>query len=101
MKVNFSKVLVQATVEGDPVAVDFRKDLGNLVYSRAMDVALSDLGKEIYYKEAVDIPSELVSPLSEIISISPLFYPAKKALLELLTEKEERENGTKKTKTNR
>lgn len=100
MKVDFSKVLVQATVEGDPVAVDFRKDLGNLVYSRAMDVALSDLGKEIYYKGAVDIPSELVSPLSEVISVSPLVYPAKKALFELLTEKE-KENGTKKIKTNR
>lgn len=98
MKVDFSKVSIQTTVEGDPVVVDFKKDLGNLVYSRATDVALSDLGKEIYYKGVVDVPSELIHPLNEIISISPLVYPAKKALFDLLIEKE---NGTKKTKSNK
>ncbi|MDD4516464.1 hypothetical protein [Massilibacteroides sp.] len=98
MKIDFSKVYVQATIEGEPLLVDFKKELGNLIYSRAADVALSDLGKDIYYKGVVDMPETLIHPLTELISASPLVYPVKKALFDLLIEKE---NGTKKTKTNK
>ena len=34
MKVDFSKVSINATVEGDPVVIDLTKEVGNLVYGR-------------------------------------------------------------------
>ena len=47
MKVDFSKVSINATVEGDPVVIDLTKEVGNLVYGRTADIAVSDFGKKI------------------------------------------------------
>ena len=47
MKVDFSKVSINATVEGDPVVIDLAKEVGNLVYGRTADIAVSDFGKKI------------------------------------------------------
>ena len=56
MKVDFSKVSINATVEGDPVVIDLTKEVGNLVYGRTADIAVSDFGKKIYYsKESIDV----------------------------------------------
>lgn len=33
-KVDFKNLRVQATIEGDPIIVDTRKELGNLVWGR-------------------------------------------------------------------
>ena len=64
MKVDFSKVSINATVEGDPVVIDLTKEVGNLVYGRTADIAVSDFGKKIYYsKEAIDVPR----PMAESI----------------------------------
>ena len=38
MKVDFSKVSINATVEGDPVVIDLTKEVGNLVYGRTADI---------------------------------------------------------------
>lgn len=100
MDIDFTKVNVQVTVEGEPILVDLKKEIGNFVYSRATDVALSDLGKDIYYKGRVKVSEELVHPLVELINISGLIYPVKKALFDLLTIKEKK-NGTKKINTDR
>ena len=45
MKVDFSKVSINATVEGDPVVIDLTKEVGNLVYGRTADIAVSDFGR--------------------------------------------------------
>ncbi len=95
IEVDFTKVSIQATVEGDPIVVDLKKEVGNLIYSRATDVALSDLGKDVYYKGKVKVDDALVHPLVELISLSGLIYPVKKSLFDLLTIKEKK-NGTKK-----
>ncbi|WP_080902956.1 hypothetical protein [Parabacteroides sp. Marseille-P3160] len=96
MKVNFSKVAVQMTVEGEPQVVDLQKEAGNIIYSRSGDVATSDFGKKIYYKGSVEVPKELLSSLRELIQQSSWIYPVKKALLDLLTENK-KENGTDET----
>ena len=50
-KVDFKNLRVQATIEGDPIIVDTRKELGNLVWGAARDIAVSDFGKEIYFSD--------------------------------------------------
>ncbi len=68
MKVDFSKVSINATVEGDPVVIDLTKEVGNLVYGRTADIAVSDFGKKIYYsKEAIDVPRPMAESIKEII----------------------------------
>ena len=88
MKVDFSKVSINATVEGDPVVIDLTKEVGNLVYGRTADIAVSDFGKKIYYsKEAIDVPRPMAESIKEIIMGSSFIAPLKNAMNELLTPK--------------
>ena len=88
MKVDFSKVSINATVEGDPVVIDLTKEVGNLVYGRTADIAVSDFGKKIYYsKEAIDVPRPMAESIKEIIMGSSLIAPLKNAMNELLSPK--------------
>jgi len=87
MKVDFSKVSINATAEGDPVVIDLTKEVGNLVYGRTADIAVSDFGKKIYYsKEAIDVPRPMAESI-KIIMGSSLIAPLKNAMNELLTPK--------------
>ena len=86
MKVDFSKVSINATVEGDPVVIDLTKEVGNLVYGRTADIAVSDFGKKIY-KEAIDVPRPMAESIKEIIMGSSFIAPLKNAMNELLTPK--------------
>ncbi len=59
MKVNFSKLPVQWTIEGDPQEVDLRKNLGNALHQSACDIALDDLARAIYYSDGpVEVSKE-------------------------------------------
>lgn len=79
MKVDFSKVSINATVEGDPVVIDLTKEVGNLVYGRTADIAVSDFGKKIYYsKEAIDVPRPMAESIKEIIMGSSFIAPLEK-----------------------
>ena len=59
MKVDFSKLPVQWTIEGDPQEVDLRKNLGNALHQSASDIALDDLARAIYYSDGpVEVSTE-------------------------------------------
>lgn len=93
MKIDFSKVEVQMTVEGDPMVVDFRKGLGNFIWANSRDIVVSDFGKEIYYSEGPITVHEITA--KEILSIletSTATAPAKRALTQLLILKKQ-DNG--------
>ena len=79
-KVDFKNLRVQATIEGDPIIVDTRKELGNLVWGAARDIAVSDFGKEIYFSDG---PTEV----GEETAMSSASAPLRRALIEALTPK--------------
>lgn len=85
MKINFKKLKVQFFIEGEEIETDARKEVGNILF-RASDVALSDLGKTIYYsEEEIEIPQQLVNPMLQMIfESSTLIAPAKRAIQNLL-----------------
>ena len=94
MKVDFSKVSINATVEGDPEVIDLTKEVGNLVYGRTADIAVSDFGKKIYYsKEAIDVPRPMAESVKDIIMGSSFIAPLKNAMNELLTPKTKKDGN--------
>lgn len=50
MKVNFANVLIK-DIEGNEVALDIRKPLGNIIYMQGVNVEECDLGRTIYYSD--------------------------------------------------
>jgi hypothetical protein len=57
MKIDFSKVEVK-DIEGNVTTVDISKELGNMMYLNAQDIAVADLGHEIYHKKEVELTKE-------------------------------------------
>lgn len=57
MKIDFTKVQIK-DIEGKAVTADVSKDLGNMMYFGDKDIAVADLGHEIYHKGEVDLNRE-------------------------------------------
>lgn len=87
MKVDFTKISVQLTVEGNPSVADLTKMVGNEVYGRTADIAVSDFGKKIYYsKGAIDVPNDMARAILLIVKESSFIVPVKNAINQLLTQ---------------
>ena len=57
MKIDFSNIMIE-DIEGNKVSVDVSKELGNMMYLGATDIAVADLGREIYHKKEVELTKE-------------------------------------------
>jgi len=57
MKIDFSKVQIK-DIEGNAQTVDISKELGNMMYLNAQDIAVADLGHDIYHKKEVELNKE-------------------------------------------
>lgn len=57
MKIDFSKIVIK-DIEDNETEVDISKDLGNFMYNEARDIAVADLGRDIYHKKEVDLTKE-------------------------------------------
>ena len=57
MRIDFSKIMVE-DIEGNKSPYDVSKELGNMIYLNAVDIAEADLGREIYHKKEVDLTKE-------------------------------------------
>ena len=57
MKIDFSQIQVK-DIEGQVITVDLSKELGNMMYLNAQDIAVADLGHDIYHKKEVDLTKE-------------------------------------------
>ena len=66
--IDFGKVMIQHTFEGDLVAVDLRKTLGNKIHQTTGDLGLDELARTIYFSQGeVEVPAEYVSDIKEIV----------------------------------
>ena len=81
---DFGKVMIQHTFEGDPVAVDLRKALGNKIHQTTGDLGLDELARTIYFSQGeVEVPAEYVNDIKEIVKGNYL-ASVQKAINELL-----------------
>lgn len=86
--IDFGKVMVQHTFEGDPVAVDMRKQLGNKIHQTTGDISFDDFARTIYFSEGeIEVPSEYIEQLRQIVKDNYL-ASVQRAFNELLTIKE-------------
>lgn len=82
--IDFGKVLVQHTFEGEKVAVDIRKQLGNRIHQTTGDIGFDDFARIIYFSEGeIEIPGEYVEPLKSILKENYL-ASVQRAIFELL-----------------
>ena len=86
--VDFSKVMIQHTFEGEKVAVDLRKQLGNKIHQTTGDIGLDDFARQIYFSEGeIEVPDEYVEPLKQVVKENFL-ASVQRAINELLTKNE-------------
>ena len=83
--VDFSKVSVQLTFEGDPKVLDMRKHLGNAIRQASGDIALDEFARNLYFSEGeIEVPTEYV-PFILQVAREKYNVPTQKALESLLT----------------
>lgn len=86
--IDFGKVMVQHTFEGDPVAVDMRKQLGNKIHQTTGDIGFDDFARTIYFSEGeVEVPQEYIETLKQLVKENYL-ASVQRAFNELLTIKD-------------
>ena len=85
IKVDFSKVEVQVSYEGDPQEVDFRKDIANRIRRITGDFGLEAVARNIYFSESdVEVPEEYIPAILEVVSHN-YNVPTQEAFNNLLT----------------
>ena len=88
VKIDFSKVMVQHTFEGEKIAVDLRKQLGNKIHQTPGDLGCDDFARQIYFSEGeIEVPDEYIDPLKQVVKDNFL-ASVQRALNELLTKNE-------------
>lgn len=66
--IDFGKVMVQHTFEGEPLVVDMRKQLGNKIHQTTGDIGFDDLARTIYFSEGeIEVPAEYVEQLKQVV----------------------------------
>lgn len=66
--IDFSKVMVQHTFEGEKIAVDLRKQLGNKIHQTTGDIGFDDFARQIYFSEGeIEVPDEYMDPLKQVV----------------------------------
>lgn len=84
-QVDFGKVKVQLTFEGNPVEFNMRKVIGNMIRQNTNDIGMDEFARKVYFSDGpVEIPDEYINPILDIVKLS-MTVPAQKALNELLT----------------
>ena len=66
MKIDFSKIQVK-DIEGNEVTLDVSQELGNMMYLNARDIAVADLGHEIYHKKEVELNDDKAKAVAEFV----------------------------------
>lgn len=69
MRIDFSKIPI-LDIEGNEVKKDISKDLGNILYYTARDIAVSELGKSIYHDKEIEVDAKSARILRKTVEES-------------------------------
>lgn len=82
--VDFGKVMVQHTFEGEKIEIDIRKQLGNKIHQTTGDIGYDDFARTIYFSEGkIEVPREYIEPLRNTLKEHYL-VSVQRAIYELL-----------------
>lgn len=66
MKIDFSKIQIK-DIEGNVQTADISKELGNMMYYGEQDIAVADLGHDIYHNGEVELTKEQAEKVKSYI----------------------------------
>lgn len=82
--IDFGKVMVQHTFEGEKIEIDIRKQLGNKIHQTTGDIGYDDFARTIYFSEGeIEVPREYIEPLRNTLKEHYL-VSVQRAIYELL-----------------
>lgn len=85
LMVDFAKVSVQLTFEGEPKELDMRKPLGNAIRQASGDIALDEFARKVYFSEgAIEVPTEYAPFILHVVR-EKYNVPTQQAIESLLT----------------
>lgn len=85
IRMNFKVVPVVVSPDGKIEDRDLRKDFGNFLWNYSYDVALAEIGRDIYNSDGeIEIPGSFRDVIADMINRSTYYYPIRAALLKQL-----------------
>ena len=91
MKIDFTRITVPVSFDGTTQTFNIASQLGNdMMYNSSVicDIGFEELAKEIYYSNGeVEIPTQYVQPLIQVISQKMYLATIKRYLLQKLSGK--------------
>ena len=82
--IDFGKVMVQHTFEGEKIEIDIRKQLGNKIHQTTGDIGYDDFARTIYFSEGeIEVPKDYIEPLKNTLKEHYL-VSVQRAIYELL-----------------
>lgn len=89
MKIDFTRITVPVSFDGTTQTFNIASQLGNdMMYNSSVicDIGFEELAKEIYYSNGeVEIPTQYVQPLIQVISQKMYLATIKRYLLQKLS----------------
>jgi len=83
-KVNFKELSVKMELEGEPVKIDVRKEIGNFIYQNSRDLGALELAQKIYRSDGeIELLQPEIAALKALIEESRITLPLRIALLNL------------------
>ena len=93
MKIDFTKIKVQVSFDGTHKTFNIAKEIGNdMMYNCSVicDIGFEELAREIYFSDSeVEIPTQYVQPLMQVISQGMYIATIKRYLLQVLNGKQQ------------
>jgi hypothetical protein len=83
-KANFKELPVQLELDGKPVKMDVRKDIGNFIYQNSRDLDALELAQKIYRSDGeIELTQTEVTTITGLIEESRITLPLRLALLNI------------------
>lgn len=93
MKIDFTTIDVQVSFDGTRHTFNIAKDVGNdMMYNGPVicDIGFEELARQIYFSDSeVEIPTQYVQPLVQVISNGAYIAAIKRYLLQVLNGKQQ------------
>lgn len=87
LMVDFGKVSVQMTFEGEPEKINYRHSLGNAIRQASGDIALDEFARKVYFsKGEVEVPLDYIPFILQVVK-DKYNIPTQEAFNKLLTLK--------------
>ena len=85
MKLNLKELPVEVSPDGTIENRDVRTQMGNLLWNFSQDIALADVGRDVYYSDGeFEVPDIHKEGIEDLVKRSNFFAPVKRAILKQL-----------------